>query len=324
MKKTLLALAICVCSLVHAQKNFNAQILTNVIIDGNLHEWEKIPFSEAFVIHHTEETPSQVSQVKVAWDYDNLFLAYKIADTDLRMSTGNQDSKIFKTSDLVEFFIDPDADGINYLEVGVNGNNVYYDYILKCVSHDCGGWADDQAFDLDEFESASTYTGTLDNTDDEDVEYIVEVKIPFSSLNVMPDGGFTTPVAQDVWKANFFRVDRSNNGLPVEYQSWSPYEEYGYHQPEKFGTITFDDTDVTTGVIDISSTSTIQLFPNPSTGIVNLTRNADVINVYNATGNLITTTKNSNQINLTEFNTGLYTLTLVIDEQLFSEQIFLK
>ena len=57
-----------------------------------------------------------------------------------RTECKKKDSKIYETDDLVEIFIDPDGDGKNYLEIGVNAFSTHYDMLVKCISPECGGW----------------------------------------------------------------------------------------------------------------------------------------------------------------------------------------
>ena len=298
-------------------------MIDNIIIDGDLNDWNDIPYSDEFVVHNTGNDGTQSTKMKLAWDSDNLYIAYQVIDTDIKISSGNQDAKIFNSDDLVEFFIDPDGNGLNYIEVGINGNNVYYDYIIKCPGGSCGTWSDDQVFDLANFESKASFSGTANNAGDQNVDYQVEIKIPFISLNTISNGGFTTPVNQDIWSANFFRIDRNNTNSTTEYQSWNPHNSFGYHQPTKFGTVTFKDDNVT--AIDYSITdSGLSFFPNPSTGMVNFTETVDQVTIFDIMGNLVMSIENTEKIDLSNYQSGIYTISIYNNNNQHAEKLILE
>lgn len=290
-----------------AQKDYKNYVIkksNNIVVDGNISDWEGIPFTDSFVNHSTGASATQSTEAKLAWDNDNLYLCFYVKDTQIKTTAGPQDSKIFSTDDLIEFFIDADDNGANYIEVGVNAENVYYDYILKCVSSSCGGWQDDQAFDLAGFSSSASYLGTLNSTNGNDTSYTIEIKIPFSSLNAIPNGGFTTPTNGTTWRGNLFRVDQG--GSSAEYLSWSPHNSHGFHQPSKFGSLTFSDEIVTSS--QIATVTSINVYPNPTVGAVHLSATADLVQVFNAYGQLVYTAQNVSSFDLTSQGAGTYYL----------------
>ncbi len=286
-----------------AQKNYTIKKVTGIVTDGDISEWSAIPFTDAFVKHDNAGTATQTTKSKLAWDANNLYLCFYAEDTEIKSTNGAQDSKIFNSDDLIEFFIDANGDGVNYIEVGVNAENVYYDYILKCVTATCGGWSDDQVFDLAGFQSAAQFQGALNSNTGVDVSYTVEIKIPFTALNAIPNGGFTTPADGTTWKANMFRVDQKTN-TSAEYLSWNPHNSFGFHQPSKFGDFTFSDQ-LITNVVMVNN-EYINVYPNPSTGVFNLSNTVQLLEVYNTVGSLIYSTQNTNVIDLTNVKAGTY------------------
>lgn len=214
----------------HLQQN-------TIVIDGKLNDWATIPYSSEFVKHDDNSKTSQITRAKVTWDDANIYLAFDVEDTEIIGKMQQQDSRFFETDDLIEFFIDPDGDGQNYLEIGINASGSVYDYVIKCPNSSCGGWADNQAFDVQGIEIKTTIDGTLNNANDVDKGYIVECKIPFSALTI-ENGNFKKPSNNTAWKVNLFRIDYSTK-TPVEYQSWTPHNAFGFHQPAKFGVLHF-------------------------------------------------------------------------------------
>ena len=74
--------------------------------------------------------------------------------------------------------------------------------------------------------------GTVGNSGDTDKLWQVEVMIPFADL------GQPTPKPNDVWRGNFYRINRDKN-QPDELLSWSPTLLDGFQQPSRFGYIEF-------------------------------------------------------------------------------------
>lgn len=204
------------------------KIEENIIIDGDLSEW-KSPFSTPFVIHNSGEKATQNTFVLLSWNDENLYLAYRAADSQIIGMSRKKDAKIFETDDLVEVFIDPDGNGENYLEIGVNAFSAYYDLIVQCISPKCGGWKTSIAFDIEGLEAHSKITPE---------GFCTEIKIPFSSLEKIKNGNFKTPKAGTKWKGNMFRIDYGNT---TEYQALEPYKsgKFGFHHPEEFGVFEF-------------------------------------------------------------------------------------
>ncbi|MDA6071754.1 carbohydrate-binding family 9-like protein [Flavobacterium sp. AC] len=199
-----------------------------ITIDGDLSDW-KTPFLGPFVIHDSGKKGTQNTFVSLSWNDENLYIAYHSTDSKIIGSAQKKDSQIFSTDDLVEIFIDPDGDGQNYIEIGVNAFSSNYDLLLKCISPDCGGWNTSMAFDIAGLEAKSKITPEGFDT---------EIKIPFSSLETIKNGNFNKPKAGIKWRGNTFRIDYGNT---TEYLALQYYKslKYGFHQPEEFAVFEF-------------------------------------------------------------------------------------
>lgn len=197
-------------------------------IDGNLSDWDK-PFLGPFVIHNSGEKALQNTFVSLSWNNKNLYIAYKCNDYQIIGTSQKRDSEIFNTDDLVEIFLDPDGDSQNYIEIGVNAFSTNYDLLLKCISPECGGWNTAMDYDIKGLESVSKINSE---------GYIVEIKIPFSSLCKIENGGFKKPKNGTKWRGNTFRIDYGNT---TEYLALQPYKTsvFGFHQPQEFAVFEF-------------------------------------------------------------------------------------
>ncbi|MRX69915.1 Carbohydrate family 9 binding domain-like [Flavobacterium resistens] len=199
-----------------------------VIIDGDLSDW-KTPFLGPFVIHNSGEKSTQNTFVSFSWNDENLYIAYRCSDSKIIGAKQKNDTQIFNTDDLVEIFIDPDGDGQNYIEIGVNAYSTYYDMLLKCISPDCGGWKMSMAYNISGLETASKINPE---------GFSAEIKISFSSLEKIENGNFIKPKTGTKWRGNAFRIDYGNT---TEYLAIQPYKslKFGFHQPSEFAVFEF-------------------------------------------------------------------------------------
>lgn len=218
-----------ICSITNYAQTIPIHKTTEKInIDGDLSDWTN-PFLGPFTIHNSGQKASQNTMVSLSWNDENLYIAYRATDSKIVGKSQKKDAPIFNTDDLVEIFLDPDGDGQNYIEIGVNAFSTNYDMLLKCISPNCGGWNTSMTFDISGLETASKITPKGFNT---------EIKIPFSSLETIKNGNFKKPKIGTKWKGNAFRIDYSNT---TEYLALQPYKssKFGFHQPKEFAVFEF-------------------------------------------------------------------------------------
>ncbi len=204
-----------------------------ITVDGDISDWSHIPFTKDFILHDTGSISIQNTRAKVAMDENNIYFAFDVKDKNIVATKQAHDGKLFTSDDLIEVFIDFDGDGENYLEFGVNAHGTIYDYVLKCVTESCGGWADNKDFTINNITVKTSVLGSINNNNDIDEGFIVEVKLPFKSLQLIKDGNFTQPIVNSEWRVNMFRIDYGTS--LIEYQSWVSHHSFGFHQPKKFG-----------------------------------------------------------------------------------------
>ncbi len=217
------------CSITSNSQNIPVHKTNEKInVDGDLSDW-KTPFLGPFVIHDSGAKATQNTFVSLSWNDENLYIAYRSTDSKIVGSSQKKDSHFFATDDLVEIFIDPDGDGQNYVEIGVNAFSSNYDILLKCISPLCGGWNTSIAFDITGMEAQSKITPEGFNT---------EIKISFSSLETIQNGNFNKPKPGTKWRGNAFRIDYGNT---TEYLALQHYKSlsFGFHQPQEFAFFEF-------------------------------------------------------------------------------------
>jgi hypothetical protein len=183
---------------------------------------------------------------KVTWDDQNLYVLVEVKDPDVVgyftdkaaqpkdwTATGQP---MLWTRDTAEMMVDPDGDGDNkdYYEIQVNPQNKVFksqfDGYNTPKTEPQGPFGHE---DWDpKMKTAVTVRGTLDDSNDKDEGYTVEMAIPWPAFEKGAQN--RPPKPGDVWRVNFYAMER--NGGPA----WSPILGQGnFHKATRFGRITF-------------------------------------------------------------------------------------
>ena len=207
----------------------------DVKIDGVLDErpWQKAARMTPFVQHDTMAAARVDTEVRVWYDSAALYLGWICEDGDIQATFTERDSRFWE-EEVVEFFVTPGALD-RYVELQWNPLGGTFDAIITNeIAADGrsrrieGDWS----YTATNMTYAVRVAGSVQNSNDRDQRWTVEVRIPFVDLNVR------TPERGDVWRANFYRFNRDHNRQP-ELLSWSPTIWPGFHQPTRFGYLRF-------------------------------------------------------------------------------------
>jgi len=204
-------------------------------IDGELNEpaWSKAARLTPFFRNKTGEPEREHTELRLWYDEDALYLGWICQDVDIQATFTNRDSKFWE-EEVVECFI-TSKDLTRYFELQWNPLGGVFDAIItnqlntKGVSTNFDG---DWSYTAQGMKSAVKLIGTVNNSDKKDELWQVEVRIPFADL------GQKCPKPQEVWRANFYRFNRTKD-QPVEDLSWSPTRLSSFHEPSRFGYIEF-------------------------------------------------------------------------------------
>ena len=157
----------------------------------------------------------------------------------------NHDDIIYRDNDF-EIFVDLDGDTHNYCEVEVNLYNTILDLFMVAPYRNGGPLIMD--WSCLGMETAISYDGTLNDPDDEDLGWAVEMSLPWRSLGMRYKASL--PAAGDVIHVNFSRVqwdyeavdgiyikktDASGKRLPEHNWVWSEQGKINMHMPEMWG-----------------------------------------------------------------------------------------
>jgi hypothetical protein len=220
-------------------------------IDGLAKEqaWEKAPWSEDFIDIEGEEIPKYKTNMKMLWDEEYLYFYAKMEEPHIWGTLKQRDTIIFYNNDF-EIFIDPDGDTHNYMEFEMNALNTVWDLFLGKPYREPAPVID--SWDIQGLKSAVNINGTLNNPDDKDESWSIEVAIPWEVLkeanthNELPE--------EEFWRINFSRVNwdfqledgrysrkkDENDEFLSEYNwVWSPQGVINMHEPEHWGYVYF-------------------------------------------------------------------------------------
>lgn len=229
-------------------------------IDGVLDEpsWRKARWTERFVDIEgaIRPRPRFSTRVKMVWDDGYFYVGAELEEPHVWATLTERDSIIFNDNDF-EVFIDPDGDTHTYFELEINALNTVWDLLLVRPYRDGGPAV--HAWDIQGLKTAVAVNGTLNDSDDKDKGWTIEIAIP---LAVISEGlpGKKLPEPGDIWRVNFSRVEYRvqadkggyvkakdpKNGLPYPEDNWvwSPQGVINIHYPEMWGSVQFTGTTV--------------------------------------------------------------------------------
>lgn len=208
---------------------------TKMNIDGKFDEpaWAEAASTGPFVNTMNGSPVPQAGSAKALWDDENLYLAFFFQDSDVWGTLDKHDDKLW-TQEVAEVFIDADGDGRTYVELQVSPKNVTFDSWLPTYR------ANDNAWDAP-MQTAVQVDGTVNQRDDDDRSWQVEMRIPLSAVKGRLESmRGVPPVPGTIWRANFFRFDFPKGKPPVA-SGWSPPLVGDFHALDKFGQLAFGD-----------------------------------------------------------------------------------
>lgn len=230
---------------------------TQLIIDGKANEkdWKQAKFTTNFIDIEGVKIPSQHTNVKMLWDDDYLYVYAKLNEEHIWGDIKERDQVIFYNNDF-EVFINPSNDTHNYGEIEINALGTVWDLVLN-KPYNVGGKPKNR-WNLNDLKSAVLIKGTLNNPDDIDEYWTVEMAIPLSAFAELKNKPKAKPKDGEHWRLNFSRVQwdhdiidgiysrkKENNKFLPEYNwVWSNQGAINMHLPENWGYIQFSDNTV--------------------------------------------------------------------------------
>jgi hypothetical protein len=200
------------------------------VIDGRLDDqvWKSAAPVE-LVRSLDGSKPSLRTVARLLYDDKHLYVAFDCEDPDVWGTLRNRDDPIYN-EEVVEIFLDANADGKTYNEIEVSPNNTIFDAYFP---------ARRQGMDLSwdsGVKSAVQVSGTLNDPSDKDQGWTVEMQIPIARLAEVPH---VPPRPGDRWRFNLYRLEHLNRKA-VEGQAFSPLFVGDFHHLPRFGWLVFE------------------------------------------------------------------------------------
>ncbi|NTX04087.1 carbohydrate-binding family 9-like protein [Myxococcus sp. CA040A] len=168
------------------------------------------------------------TEARLAYDNAYLYVAFDSEDPDVWGTLRKRDDPIYE-QEVVEIFLDANADGRTYNELQVSPHNVNFDAYFP---------ARRQGMDLSWDSGMTTAVkvrGTLDDASDKDEGWSVEMRIPFAKLAEVPQ---VPPQPGARWRFNLYRLEHHGRRT-VEGQAFSPLFVGDFHALPRFAWLTF-------------------------------------------------------------------------------------
>jgi hypothetical protein len=180
--------------------------------------------------------------VRLLWDQAQLYFLFVAQDPDVWSTYDQRDAQLWQ-EEVVEIYIDPDGDGLNYAEIEVNPLNAVFDLLLSQPWARGGrGYAEWDPH----FESAVQVDGTINQEGDVDRGWTAELALPWEALGTqirdVMGGQALPPRPGDTWRFNLYRFERLRQDgaeVNVEASAWGTVGRVDFHVPERFGFVTF-------------------------------------------------------------------------------------
>jgi hypothetical protein len=243
------------------------KITSELTIDGELNEmaWALADSTSSFVIlAENPASPTTITWSKVLWDDENMYIAFYCEDANIKSTYNHRDDPLY-LEDAVEVYIDPDGDGLNYLEIELNPLNTIFDLWLD-KPWDQGGQGT-SGWNMPGISTAVKVIGTLNNETGIDTAWTCEMAMPFAEMSFVAESMDYPPDIDDQWRFNLYRFDRFIPANPdFEATGWSQTGG-GQHVPDKFGKIVFAGSDAPSSITESIKTwndlVVEQNYPNP-------------------------------------------------------------
>ncbi|GHG74131.1 carbohydrate-binding family 9-like protein [Comamonas sp. JC664] len=169
------------------------------------------------------------TEARLVHDGTSLYVAFDVEDPDVWGTLRKRDDPIYE-EEVVEVFLDANADGRTYNELQVSPHNVIFDAYFPARRQGM-----DTSWDSG-MKSAVKVRGTLDDPSDRDEGWTVEMQIPFDRLAEVPN---IPPKPGDRWRFNLYRLEHHDRRT-VEGQSFSPLFVGDFHALPRFGWLVFE------------------------------------------------------------------------------------
>jgi hypothetical protein len=205
-------------------------------IDGVVDSaWRQAATVRPFVVPATKVPAESPTVARLLWDDRCLYVCFEASDLDVWSYYVDRDAATCQ-EDVLEIFLKPGADSVEYCNFEINALGTVYDAHIQHQGFPMAPrW---QAWDCADLRVGIRVLGTLNQGRDQDRGWVMEVAIPFASL---PFGHGRAPVPGEEWLFHLGRYDYSLY-LPAgrELSSCAPLSRPAFHNPDEWLRLRFD------------------------------------------------------------------------------------
>ena len=220
--------------------NYSVKRTTGLMtIDGKLDEddWlraEEAPLKDAGT---GLDVPLKTT-VRLLWNDTYLYIAFYGEDNDAWATHTHDDENLWE-EEVFEIFIDPENKGHTYYEININPINKIVDlFILNGGKKRKGRFENTKKWNFSDLKHGVYVKGDGRNEGTSDSFWTAELAIPFEEMWTADQ---TPPRPGDMWRMNFFRIERGKSD--VKDDDWEAAFSFpkglGFHIPWMFGNIYF-------------------------------------------------------------------------------------
>lgn len=236
------------------------ELRARILGGGNPHPHREEGQAETYRVRHTESSADlllegdddpwgaahevswgpepYLTTFRALWGEMGLLVRFDAIDPAQWHTLTKRDDPLWE-EEVVEIFIDPDGDGLNYAEIEINPANVLCDLVIFEGSP---GLRSDIDWD---FEGLLSAVHPLHAATGETVGWTAVALLPWSGFERLPaaDGVRLPPRSGDAWRFNVFRIKRPGGPEEPEkdaiFAAWSPTSGPGFHEPAAFRLMEF-------------------------------------------------------------------------------------
>lgn len=246
--------------------------LQKIQVDGKLDEqvWQRANKTPRFVDLITGSPTLHETRAAITWDDEALYVGYWLSEPNVEAKYEKRDDPIYYDND-VEIFV---AGKDSYYELELNAKGTIYEaFFVWRDAYQKGNYRSDPqlapgvpksqpfdgvdltghprgkrivflGYDLPGLKSGVSIDGTLNNSNDVDQGWTVELALPWSSLKWIAAGDNRSlpPTPGDQWRINLFRFNKYKAPQPSKDSGGWAVAKHGVwdsHLPELFPIVTF-------------------------------------------------------------------------------------
>ena len=177
-------------------------------------------------------------EVKVTYQYEGVFLFYRVRDKYVRCVHTEYQSNVCRDS-CVEFFVEPKP-GRGYFNFEINCGGTMLLYYIEDPTIVDGEFRrrEDVPWEVGErVQIHHSLPSTVEPEIEGDTDWVVEYFVPFALFETFV--GPLAPVAGRTWRANFYKC--ADGCSHPHWASWAPlHGEVSFHVPQHFAPIRFE------------------------------------------------------------------------------------